>query len=861
MALHARRASGLLLVILGLFSVAGSVSAARAAEFEIAPEGFTASLLDTEGNPENLSGAHPDLRIDFALEVEETAARDLVFGLPPGFGLNARAVPQCGHQVVEAEEECPAQSRIGTFEIVLANGAKTELPLFELEPPAGQPITIGTKPAFDLPVTAELRPSDFGITVRASDLPQETIVEGHLELWGVPADHQEDPAGPRRALLSAPTACGPLSFSFQTRSWEEGSPWLSASSETEALSGCEGLRFEPGLAVHLSNPVVDSPTGMQAVLSMPEEGDADEPAQAQIKDVSIEMPSGIALSPGGAAALTACSDAQLGLGSNAEAECPQSSKVGSVELSTPAIEGVLTGTIYLGEEKPGQRFRVFVVARAVGTTIKSVGVLRVSPTTGRLSTVLEGLPPLSLSRMAMIFDGGPGALLATPLTCGVVGASARFVSYGGGPAAEATGTADVSSGPGGSPCAPPPFSPQLLTASSTLRAGQPTTFSSTVRRRPGEQMPSRFSVTLPAGLSASVGAIQFCSDAEVTASSCPQASRIGSVAVEVGSPPSTATLRGGLYFTGPYGQAPFGMAVQIQTRLGPFDLGSIVMRGAGNVDPRTGRLTVSMDRMPESVEGIPIRFQSFQLNMDRPGFIHNPTSCAANSTEAHLVAPGGATADLSSPFEVRGCGRLGFRPAIKLALVGRHQLHKGGRPGMRVALRQRPHDANLRAMRLALPPAFEFAPGGVEEICSHYDAVRGRCPSGSRIGSATAQTSILKQPLNGAIYVAQPQGNGLPDIWTRFRGEGVQVNMKGHSTVEDGRLVLELAGLPDMPLSSFTMRLRQGKQGAIALAVRPCADGKPRSLGTDVTMVGQNGARRASRVGFALKAPCRSRRG
>lgn len=849
---------GLLLALSGLLCCAGPTGAA-AARFEIAPEGFAARLLDAEGNPEHRAGAHPDLRIDFSLTVEETAARDLVFELPPGFGMNAGAVPRCPQELVEAEEECPPQSRIGTFEIVLANGAKTELPLFELEPPPGQPITIGTKPAFDLPVKTELRPGDFGITVRASDLPREPVTEGHLELWGVPADHQEGAVGPRRALLSAPTTCGPLSFGFQTRSWEEGSPWLSASSETEALTGCEGLRFEPELGIELSNPVVDAPTGMRTVLSMPGEGDADEPAQAQIRDVAIQMPTGIALSPGGAAKLTTCSDAQLGLGNSAEARCPPSSKVGSVELSTPAIEGALSGTIYLGEEKPGQRFRVFVVAHAVGTTIKSVGVLRVSPASGRLSTVLEGLPPLSLSRMAMIFDGGPNALLATPLRCEALSAAARFVPYGGGPAVEASGGADITAGPGGSPCAEPPFSPQLLTNASSSQAGHPTTFSATVRRRPGEQMPSRFSVALPAGLSASVSSLQLCSSADAAAASCPQASRVGSVIAEIGSAPSTATLRGGLYFTGPDGRAPFGVAVQIQAGLGPFDLGSISLRGAAEVNPRSGRLTVSMNQMPESVEGVPIRFQSLELSMDRPGFIGNPTSCAANSTDARLTASGGATATVSSPFEVRGCGRLKFRPAIQLALVGRGELRKGGRPGVRVGLRLHPHDANLRGLRLSLPPALQFATGGLTEICSHRDAVKGDCPGGSRIGSASARTALLRKPLSGAIFVAQPEGNGLPDLWTHFSGEGVEVNMKGRSSSSDGRLVLDLTGLPDMPISSFTMRLRQGSHGAISLGVRPCSGGKPRRLGADVAIGGQNGARRAFRTGIAIEAPCASR--
>lgn len=103
---------------------------------------------------------------------------------------------------------------------------------------------------------------------------------------------------------------------------------------------------------------------------------------------------------------------------------------------------------------------------------------------------------------------------------------------------------------------------------------------------------------------------------------------------------------------------------------------------------------------------------------------------------------------------------------------------------MRVVLHRRPHDANLRTMRLSLPPAFEFASGGVAEICSHYDAARGDCPGGSRIGSATARIPLLKKPLSGAIYVAQPLGDGQPDIWTHFSGEGVQVNMKGTSSVE-----------------------------------------------------------------------------
>ena len=153
-------------------------------------------------------------------------------------------MPPCPRAVVEAGEECSAQSEVGELETVLENGATTLLPMYELETQPGEPVAIGTKPGLGLPVKTELRPEDFGITIRAADLPAESLTAGHLEIWGVPADHQEGTSSPRRALLSAPTECGPLSFGFETRSREEEAPWLSASVETEPLSGCESLRFD-----------------------------------------------------------------------------------------------------------------------------------------------------------------------------------------------------------------------------------------------------------------------------------------------------------------------------------------------------------------------------------------------------------------------------------------------------------------------------------------------------------------------------------------------------------------------------------------------------------------------------------------
>jgi len=854
LALHARRALGLSLVVLGLLLFAGPVSVA-AAEIGIAPEGFAVRLLDAEGNPEVRAGAHPDrLQIDFALDLEGSEARDLAFELPPGLGLNAAAVPGCPRALVEAEEECPASSQVGSFEIALSGGGSTVLPLFELEPLPGQPGAFGTKPSFSLPVTTELRPTDFGIDVEVSDLPQEPIAAGHLELWGVPADHQEGTGIPRRALLSAPSTCGPLSFGFRVRSWDEGSQWSEATAETPPLIGCEGLAFEPGVQVRLSNPVADSPTGLRTDLSMPEETGATELAQAQIKDVSIEMPAGIGLSPGGAAGLSACSDAELGLGNGAAPRCPPSSKIGVAELASPAIEGAIAGTIYLGTEKPGQRFRVFVVASAAGTVLKFVGTLQVAPGSGRLSAVLRNLPPLSISRIGIGFDGGNGALFASPLACGTASAIVGFTPYGGGAPATVSSGVTIAPLPPAAVCTAPAFSPQLVTAATSHRAGRETSFSSTVRRRQGEQLPARLAVTLPAGLSARLGAVQACPPAAITAAACPDSSRIGSVLADVGSGASTASLRGGLYLTGPYRRAPFGVLIEIPASIGPFDLGSISLRGAAELDSRSGRLTISTDPLPASVEGVGVRFQTIELDIDRPGFIRNPTNCSASGTDALLEAQEGATASAGSPFRARACKQLGFKPAMRIALFGRKQLHRHGKPGLRATVHLRRGDANLRGLKMSLPPALSFSPGGLEEICSRPDAINGRCPAKSRIGSASATTSLLGAPLRGSVYVAQPSGSGLPDIWVLLRGGGIEVNLKGSGASHHGKFVIDLGGLPDIPLSSFALKLRPG--GAISLAAPPCRGDQPRRLAAPVAIAGQNAARRSFDLGIRSEADC-----
>ena len=861
MALHGSRGLGLLLALTGLLAFAAPTTSAIGAEFGIVPGGFAVRMLDAEGNLEHRAGSHPDrLQVDFALEVAETGTtpRDFVFDLPPGFGGSPDAVLDCPRLTYEKGEECPPESQVGLVRFGTTGGQKLELPVYKLEPEPGQLVAIGAKSSFGVPFTMELSPADFAVTFAATNAQQVALSEGHIELWGVPADHQIGTAIPRRPFLTAPSRCGQMVFTFRTRSWEEGAPWLSASTDTGApLSGCETLGFDPKLSFALSNPVADSPTGMRMDLSMAGEDDSDERSSAQVKDVTVALPEGLTVSPGGAAGRSACSDSQFGLGSSTDPQCPASSRVGRVEMSSPDLREPLVGTSYIGEEHPGERFRMLVAAPGSAATLKFAAALVMDPATGRLSAALRDLPQVPIERLSMEFDGGPGALLASPLACGPTAAEARFVPYGGGPPVNSLASVAVGAAIPGLQCpGPVPFAPGLTTASLTSAAGRPNEFSATLRRKDGEQLPSRFSMQLPSGLSPALGALQACPDADLAAATCPAESKVASVLAEVGSGPRTATLRGSGYLTGPYRGAPFGMLLAFRAALGPFDLGTISLRAAAQVSHRTGRVTVSTDRLPRAIEGMPVRFHTIELSMDRPGLIRNPTSCAPNNLAAQVEATSGAMANVESPFVVTGCDRLGLKPRIELELRGRRQLHRGGKPSLVVSTRTSRGETNLRALTMSLPDALEFNIAGLKAICSGRDAAAGLCGDDSQVGTVFARTPLLSKPLTGAIHVAQPSSGGQPDLWLSLRAKGVHFDIRSTASIQHGHAVTKLTGLPDMPLSTLTMRLGGGRDGLISLGRGLCEHGRSRRLISTITAKGQDGARRQLRVGVKADPRC-----
>jgi hypothetical protein len=855
---HGPRLRGASLALLALVALAAfaPVTPARGAEFGIVPGSFKVQLLDSEGNPENIAGSHPDLHISFALNVAGTGTtpRDFVFELPPGLASSPSAVPVCPRVVYETPEGCPPESQIGVVKLRFASSGETTLPTFALEPEGDEAFSVGSKSTLKS-FTPELRPSDFGVTLRSSDLAKVELTEGQFELWGIPADHQSGTGIDRRPLLSAPTRCGLAEFTFRTRSWEEDAAWMSETTDTGGpLEGCETLSFAPRLEMKLGNPVADSPTSLRLDLTARDESGPDERADANIENVDIALPDGLTIAPGAAQGLTACGDAQFDSGSTTPPQCPPSSKVGTTEFESPALGRPLAGSVYLGESRPGQRMRLLIALSALDGTAKFTSAMRVDALTGRLTTSLVGLPQLAFHRITLQLGEGADSLLASPLGCGPATASAKFDPYGGGASIHSVASVAIAPRFAGALCPGPiPFAPTLTASSTPNRAGRPAAFSATLTRRDGELMPRRFAMKLPAGLSPGLGGVQACEGAELAADACPGTSRIGAIVASAGSGPSSALLSGDVYVTGPYRRSPFGLLMRLRAVLGPFDLGTMSVRAAADVDS-DGRATVTTDAFPAAIEGIPVRFRSIELRMDRPGLLRNPTSCRQESIDATIEASSGTWAAAQSPFKVRGCRRLPFKPRFRISL----RQDGSNRDGVvvEVATRLRGGDANLRSLQMSLPPELGFRAAALRQICSRPDASAGECPPGARIGSATAFTPLSKSGLRGGIYVVRPKGNGLPDLWAIVSAQGVRLALRGTAASRHGQVVSSFSGLPDVLLSRMRLKLGSDRSSALFLKGGACRDGTPRRLTSTLSASAQNGLRRRMEVPLEVRADC-----
>jgi hypothetical protein len=304
-----------------------------------------------------------------------------------------------------------------------------------------------------------------------------------------------------------------------------------------------------------------------------------------------------------------------------------------------------------------------------------------------------------------------------------------------------------------------------------------------------------------------------------------------------------------VYLAGPYKGSQLSMVFITPAVSGPYDLGNVVVRSALNVDPATAQVTVQADPLPQIIGGVPLRLRSIRVNLDRPGFMLNPTDCSPNSLAASLVGSEGATAGLTAPFQVANCASLAYKPSLALRLSG--GVNRLGHPAIHAVLRTKDGEANNGRVVVSLPKNQQVDQAHLSDVCTRVQFAANSCPSGSRIGEAQASTPLLDKPIAGDVYL-RSSSHGLPDLAVKLRGQ-IDIELVGTiDTTKAGALRTTFAGLPDAPVSTFELNLFGGSHGIVENSESLCGKAK-RAI---VKMTGQNGAQAKSRP--KLRVSCGS---
>jgi len=855
-------------------------------------QGFWAGAFDAEGNPSTQAGGHPNVAATmFMVKTNMVATgipkpagdpRDVLVDLPPGF---------VGNPMVT--DRCPAAQR-GCGD----PGAKLGdvRPFAGLWPPAlniSDGLVYNDTPAngyagqftfgyLDSRVTALATvrsDDDFGVRVTAPQIVPFYQTYGALfmvEGNPVAADGQ--------AFLTNPTECtgDPLPTSISASSWQEievfSDPFVS---DSPPVTGCGLVPFDPAVSMTPTSSAPDSASGLEASIDMPQEGlvDPGELATSHLKKTVVELPAGLSVNPSGATGLQGCSDVEIGLKSNVEPSCPDASKIGTVEVTSPLLDQSLSGVMYLGTPKStdpmsGEMLRLFLVVRndRYGVLVKLPGSTTADPNTGRLVATFDNNPRLPFDHLDVTLRGGGRGLLATPQDCGAAPTSTTLSPWSGTADVALSTPFDVAGDCGFG------FAPKLAAGMTTQAARAHGSFGFKFSRDDGQQWIDDLTAKLPAGLLASVKDVPLCSGSQAAAGACPASSRIGTVDATAGTgDPFVLEQKGQAFLTEGYKGCPYGLAVVVPVVAGPFDasspetdLGDIVVRQKVCVDRSTAAVSATSDPLPTIWHGVPLRVRSVTVNVDRPDFMLNPSDCASKQIGAEFDSNRGATATTSTPFNASGCAALAFKPKLALSLTGRKQVTTGKHPGIKAQVNQAGiPEAGIEKAVVRLPKSLALDPNNAQALCEFVDGTKpdleNHCPKGSIVGRARAKTPLLRNDLSGNVYFVKnvridpKTGNEirtLPMIVVALRGE-IAVNLKGESsTTKSGKLVNTFANVPDAPISQFNLNIQGGSNGILAVTrtrkarINLCAGRHT----AETEMDGHNGRRHDTDV--RMKTPC-----
>ncbi len=703
-------------------------------------------------------------------------------------------------------------------------------------------------------------------------------------------------------FLTLPTDCaaGPGIMTLRVDSWQEPgkvedgeySGFAEAEAALPAATGCEALGFGPSLSVAPETTVADEPVGLGIDLNVPLTETPQSNATPQLRNTFVTLPVGMSVSPGVVDGIQACEEfgpkginitgpeseevALSGELQLAPGHCPNASTVGTAEAVTPFLPEPVKGHLYLArpacggsgqsacteeDARDGHLYKLYLELGGSGE-LATTGIhfkvpfeVEANLATGQLTSRTLGTPQAPFSDLKIHLNGGPRAPMDTPATCGPAVTTSDFVPWsapgqtpeglivGGTPAALSTSFFDVTgcqSAPG--------LTPGFVAGTVSPQAGKYSQFTVNVSRQDREQYVRGVQVHTPSGLLGVLANVPLCEEPQANAGTCPQSSKIGTTRVASGAGSHPFEIEGEVFLTGPHDGAPFGLSIVTHVVAGPFNLGVVVVRAAIEVNRQTATLTVTTDEdgphaIPRIVFGVPLRLKQITVDIDRPGFMINPTNCAAEAITADISGFEGAVAHVSSPFAAAGCTSLAFKPKFTVSTSAHTSRADGADLDVKLSYPAGSlgNEANIKSVKVELPKQLPARLTTLQKACpaATFEANPADCPSASIVGVVRATTPLLAVGLSGPVYFVSHGGEAFPSLIVVLQGDGVRVDLTGSTFIsKQGITSSTFKTVPDVPVGTFELYLPEGRFSALAADGELCS----RNLVMPTEFVAQNGA-------------------
>lgn len=241
------------------------------------------------------------------------------------------------------------------------------------------------------------------------------------------------------------------------------------------------------------------------------------------------------------------------------------------------------------------------------------------------------------------------------------------------------------------------------------------------------------------------------------------------------------------------------------------------------------------------------------------GFLTNPMNCSAGPLTATAMSDtwedqgrwtSEGTPEVSDPAwrvisttvypSITGCNLLQFNPALE---VTPETMQADEPSGVTVTIRvpqapQLPPDLptpEFKNVTVTLPSGVSISPSAGDglQACTQGEIklesrLPGTCPNGSVLGTVTATTPLLANPLHGQVFLAQPNcdpctnadaadGN-MFSIYLELEAEGVVIKQHGtiYANTTTGQLTTVFKEAPQFPVSELQVQFKGGLRASLA---------------------------------------------